>query len=128
MALSSLPTIIAIIPWAQAENDEMADDPGPFECMCSMRAMRRLKPDPVSESMVERILEAATRAPSSQNTQPWAFLVVTEEASRRFFGEQYRHWVHRLSGGREPAPDDRSQRAREIRAARHLGDHIPDVR
>ena len=61
----------------------MLEDPGLFECMYSMRAMRRLKPDPVPEAMVERILEAATRAPSGQNTQPWAFLVVTEEAGRR---------------------------------------------
>ena len=105
----------------------MLEDPGLFECMYSMRAMRRLKPDPVPEAMVERILEAATRAPSGQNTQPWAFLVVTEEAGRRFFGEKYRYWMHKLSGGREPAPDDRSRRAREIRAARYLGDHMPEV-
>ena len=105
----------------------MHDDPGLFECMYSMRAMRRLKPDPVPEAMVERLLEAATRAPSGQNTQPWAFLVVTEEAGRRFFGEKYRSWMRKLSRGREPAPDDRSQRAREIRAARHLGDHMPEV-
>lgn len=105
----------------------MQDDPGLFECMYSMRAMRRLKPDPVPEAMVERILEAATRAPSGQNTQPWAFLVVTEEAGRRFFGEKYRYWMRKLSGGREPAPDDLSQRAREIRAARHLGDNMHDV-
>ncbi|MCY3814179.1 MAG: nitroreductase family protein [Gammaproteobacteria bacterium] len=105
----------------------MHDDPGLFECMYSMRAMRRLRPDPVPEAMVERILEAATRAPSGQNTQPWAFVVVTEEAGRRFFGEQYRYWMRKLSGGRAPAPDDRSKRAREIRAARHLGDHMPDV-
>lgn len=63
----------------------MHDDPGLFECMYSMRAMRRLKPDPVPEAMVEKVVEAATRAPSGQNTQPWAFLVVTEEAGRRFF-------------------------------------------
>lgn len=105
----------------------MDDDPGLFECMYSMRAMRRLKPDPVPSAMVERILEAATRAPSGQNTQPWAFVVVTEEAGRRFFGEKYRYWMRKLSGGRAPARDDRSQRAREIRAARHLGDHMPDV-
>ena len=81
----------------------MHDDPGLFECMYSMRAMRRLKPDPVPEAMVERILEAATRAPSGQNTQPWAFVVVTEEAGRRFFGDKYRYWMRKLSGGREPA-------------------------
>ena len=105
----------------------MPDDPGLFECMYTMRAMRRLKPDPVPPEMVEKILEAATRAPSGQNTQRWAFLVVTETEGRRFFGERYRHWMHKLSGGREPAPEDGRRRAREVRAALHLADHMHEV-
>ena len=105
----------------------MPDDPGLFECMYTMRAMRRLKPDPVPPEMVEKILEAATRAPSGQNTQRWAFLVVTETEGRRFFAERYKHWMHKLSGGRAPAPDDRRKRAREVRAALHLADQMHEV-
>ena len=47
-------------------------DPGLFDTMYNMRAMRRLKPDPVPDEMITQILEAATMAPSGQNTQPWA--------------------------------------------------------
>lgn len=101
--------------------------PGLFDCMFSMRAMRRLKPDPVPPEMIDRILEAATQAPSGQNTQRWAFVVVTEDEGKQFFGERYRHWLYKLSGGRLPAEDDNSKGARQMRAAVHLADHMHEV-
>ena len=42
--------------------------------------MRRYKPDPVPEEHLRRILDAARRAPSSGNQQPWRFLVVRDKA------------------------------------------------
>ena len=42
----------------------------------SRRSVRRFKPDPVPEELVQRLLEAATLAPSASNKQPWKFLVV----------------------------------------------------
>lgn len=103
------------------------EDPGLFECMFSMRAMRRLKPDPVPPALIDRVLEAATQAPSGQNTQRWAFLVVTEPAGKRFFGDRYRHWLYKLMGDRAPAPDDHSKGARQFRAALHLADHMHEA-
>src|SRR5438045_9332644 len=49
-----------------------------FEIMSTTRAMRRLKPDPVPDELVRRILEAATWAPSAANRQSWRFLVVRD--------------------------------------------------
>ncbi len=103
------------------------EDPGLFECMYNMRAMRRLKPDPVPEAMIEKILDAAVRAPSGQNTQRWAFLVVTADEGRKFFGERYRHWFRKLLGDRMPPDDDDSSPARQARAALHLADHMTEV-
>ncbi len=37
---------------------------GLFEAMYSARAMRRLKPDPVPDALLGKVLEAATQAPS----------------------------------------------------------------
>ena len=34
----------------------MSDDPGIFEIMHSMRTMRRLKPDPVPQEMIHKII------------------------------------------------------------------------
>jgi nitroreductase len=40
------------------------------------RSVRRFKPDPVPETLVERLIEGAITAPSASNKQPWKFLVV----------------------------------------------------
>ena len=105
----------------------MSDDPGLFETMHSMRAMRRLKPDPVPDELLREVLDAAIRAPSGQNTQPWAFVVLREEANRRFFGDRYKHWIHTLMGDRVPEESDDSPAARSRRAAVHLADHMSEA-
>ena len=43
------------------------------------RSIRGYKPDPVPRELIEEILTLATRAPSSMNTQPWNFYVITGE-------------------------------------------------
>lgn len=53
-----------------------------FEAIHSLRAMRRLKPDPIPDAVLRQILEAAIRAPSGGNSQPWCFLVVRDAAAR----------------------------------------------
>ena len=55
----------------------------PFkELLVNRFSCRAYKPDPVSREAVDKILEAARRAPSACNRQPWRFAVVTEEALR----------------------------------------------
>ena len=58
-----------------------------FDLANRQRAHRFLRPDPVSEEMIERILEAATKAPSAQNTQPWEFVVVQDADVRAQLAE-----------------------------------------
>jgi F420 biosynthesis protein FbiB-like protein len=41
------------------------------------RSIRRFKPDPVPDSIIQNILTTATFAPSAHNRQPWRFCVVT---------------------------------------------------
>ncbi|MFT4279140.1 MAG: nitroreductase [Rhodopseudomonas sp.] len=43
------------------------------------RSIRGYKPDPVPRELIEEILELAMRAPSSMNSQPWNFTVLTGE-------------------------------------------------
>ncbi|MFZ5717872.1 MAG: nitroreductase [Pseudomonadota bacterium] len=43
------------------------------------RSIRGYKPDPVPKALIREILELAMRAPSSMNTQPWNFHVITGE-------------------------------------------------
>jgi len=42
------------------------------------RSIRRFKPDPVPDSVIEEILTTATFAPSAHNRQPWRFCVLTD--------------------------------------------------
>lgn len=44
---------------------------------------RRFKPDPLPAGALEQILDAATRAPSPHNRQPWRFAVVSGPARAR---------------------------------------------
>src|SRR5947207_12990940 len=51
-----------------------------FELMHTMRAMRRLKPDPVPRDLLEQLVAAATWAPSASNGQAYSYIIVTDRA------------------------------------------------
>ena len=57
-----------------------------FEVVHTQRAIRRFKPDPVPEAELWKMIDAAIRAPSGSNTQPWAWLVVQDAAKRAAIG------------------------------------------
>jgi nitroreductase/Fe-S-cluster-containing hydrogenase component 2 len=44
------------------------------------RSVRNLKDKPVPETLIRRVLEAGRFAPSAGNSQPWKFIVVTDQA------------------------------------------------
>lgn len=48
------------------------------EAIQQRRSIRKFRPDPVPDEMIEQILEAARLAPSGTNRQPWRFQVVKE--------------------------------------------------
>ena len=50
------------------------------DAILKRRSIRNFKPDPVEREKIEKILEAARRAPSWGNTQPWCFIVVQDKA------------------------------------------------
>ena len=56
----------------------------------SQAAVRRFAPGDVAQAVVDAVLEAATRAPSASNRQPWRFIVVRDPARRRALGDAYR--------------------------------------
>ncbi len=67
----------------------------------TQRAYRELRPDPVPAELIDRVLKAATHAPSAENTQPWEFIVITDEATRQQIGALTEKMWDR--GGREHA-------------------------
>jgi nitroreductase len=50
------------------------------------RSIRDYTDEPVSDHDLDLILEAARQAPSGENAQPWRFIVVKDEGTRRKLG------------------------------------------
>lgn len=53
------------------------------QAMRTRRSIRAFLPDPVSQPLIESVLELASRAPSGNNAQPWKVYVITGAARQR---------------------------------------------
>ncbi|MBU8546215.1 MULTISPECIES: nitroreductase [Roseomonadaceae] len=58
-----------------------------FEALASRRSIRGFRPDPVPRATLERLLEAAARAPSGSNIQPWHVRVTQGAEQARLTAE-----------------------------------------
>ena len=103
-----------------------------FEIMQTTRSMRRLKPDPVPATLIRKILEAGTSAPSGGNMQRWRFLVVRDPEIKKTVGAYYKRTWDEVVSPRyrsgNPAPGTSPDRfARMLDAAQYLADHIHEA-
>ena len=95
---------------------------GLFEAMFSQRQITRFKPDPVPREAIEKIIEAAIKAPSGGNTQPWHFVAITDPGLISRIGEIYKElWLGARRSQAEPGETT------VYRAARYLANHMPEV-
>jgi nitroreductase len=85
---------------------------GLFDAIYTQRAIRSYKSDPVPRELITKIVEAATKAPSGANSQPWAFIAVddrekldklSEWAKDGFFNGIYKAALERMKPG-DPMP------------------------
>ena len=104
---------------------------GLFDAMYSARSLRRLKPDPVPDAIITKILDAAIRAPSAGNAQHWAFIVVRDAEQRRKLGAIYRKAsdiasaIYRARG--RPAHMTEAQYRRFLASGAYLWDHMGEA-
>lgn len=94
------------------------------------RALRRLRPDPVPASLVRKVCEAGTFAPSGGNRQPWFFIAVTEPERRAFVAERYQRAFRTYIQPAIVAAEDPAYpegKRRNLRAALHLAEHLAEV-
>jgi coenzyme F420-0:L-glutamate ligase/coenzyme F420-1:gamma-L-glutamate ligase len=57
------------------------------EFLRTRRSIRRFRPDPVPDALIQAILSTATYAPSAHNRQPWRFVVMTDQAAKARLAE-----------------------------------------
>jgi nitroreductase len=65
----------------------MADELGIFKVMYNCRAMRKLKPDPVPEELLVKLIDAANQAPSGSNLQRARWIIVRDAEQKRRLAE-----------------------------------------
>ena len=103
-----------------------------FETIHTLRAMRRLKPDPVPDELINQILDAATCAPNGGNTQRWRFIVVKDPGIKKAIQLYYKRAFDEVRQpqyeARMPPPGpERDKKERQHRAVAYLTDHIHEA-
>jgi nitroreductase len=106
--------------------------PDIFETMSTMRAMRRLKPDPVPDELIHKILQAGQWAPSGGNTQRWRFLVVKDPEIKKKVQVYYKRLFDETVGPRyassaPPPGSDPERYKRQHAAVEYLTDHYHEA-
>lgn len=103
--------------------------PDLFEILHTTRAMRRLKPDPVPDELIRKILEAGAAAANGGNFQRWRFLVVKDPAIKQAVQTWYKKAFDEVVGPRyassAPPPGVTQERyARQHAAVEYLTEHF----
>jgi nitroreductase len=97
------------------------------EAMETQRAIRRLKPDPVDDELVRRLIELALKAPTGSNAQNWEFIVVRDPAVKRKLAQQNRRAWRVYGGlGRRLVRDD-PKMLRVLDAVQWQADHFEEI-
>jgi nitroreductase len=110
----------------------MADTSDFFDVMHTTRAMRRLKPDPVPDALIAKILRAGVCAPNGGNTQRWRFLVIKDAKIKQAVQTYYKRAFDEVVGPRylESAPPpgvSREAYNRQHAAVQYLTDHFHEA-
>ncbi len=103
-----------------------------FDIIHTTRAMRRLKPDPVPDDLVRKILEAGVAAANGGNYQRWRFLVIKDTAVKKAVQVWYKKAFDEVVGPRyansPPPPGVSAEKyARQHHAVEHLTEHFHEA-
>lgn len=103
-----------------------------FDIIHTTRAMRRLKPDPVPDDLVRKILEAGVCAANGGNYQRWRFMVVKDPAVKKAVQVWYKKAFDEVVGPRyanSPPPPGVSKEkyARQHHAVEYLTEHFHEA-
>ena len=100
-----------------------------YDAMSNLRAVRRLREEPIPDDVLQRVLQAAAWAPSGGNIQPWRIIVVRDAEIKQQIGDlylpqwqrfqaMYRQRLKRLEG------EELAKEERIIGAGDYLGENM----
>ena len=103
-----------------------------FHIMRTTRAMRRLKPDPVPDELILRILQAGQWAANGGANQRWRFLVIKDRSIKEQVQKWYQKAFDEVVGpryrGSEPPPGSSPGRyRRQHDAVEYLTEHYHEA-
>lgn len=103
-----------------------------YDAMSTLRAVRRLRPDPIPEDVLNRVLTAATWAPTGGNHQGWRIVAVTDAEKKQALEDLYRpHWQNYVPGYEQhlaSMPEEaRRKSERALAAGTYLATHMHEV-
>lgn len=103
-----------------------------YEAMSTLRAVRRLKPDQISDEVLNRLLQAAAWAPTGGNVQPFRIVCVKDNEKKRSLQGWYHEEWHKYTLGNRKAlknsPETiRSKTEKMLKAGDYLADHMAEV-
>jgi nitroreductase len=107
-----------------------ATEPELFEIMSQMRAMRRLRPDPVPAELLDRLIQAAVWAPSGSNLQAYQYLVITDRAVIGRLAPLWERCVDAYlatAGKNAPGTMDDEAYRKMVAAIRYQRDHFAET-
>lgn len=103
-----------------------------YDVMSTLRAVRKLRPDPIPSEVLERVLQAACWAPTGGNTQPWRVVVATGDDAKQALQEIYEPEWERYSAGFMKMmsglpPEQLAKWQRIVAAGDHLARHLAEA-
>ncbi|MFE1843833.1 nitroreductase family protein [Streptomyces sp. NPDC059515] len=105
-------------------------DPALFATMSTMRAMRRLRPDPVPDDLLDQLIQAAVWGPSGGNMQRYEYVVVTDPAVMAELAPLWKRCVDAYlatTGKYAPAGMDDAAYGRMVAAIEYQRDHFAET-
>lgn len=99
-----------------------------YEAMQTTRAVRRLRPDPIPDDVLRRVLTAASWGPSGGNRQAWRIVVVRDRDTQRRLGDLYAEGWEAYTADRSVdlaalSEEARGKRERALAAGDYLAAH-----
>lgn len=99
-----------------------------LDIMSTMRAMRRLKPDPVPTELIEKLITAASYGPSGGNNQTFSFVVITDRDQVAAIAPLWRRIVEWYVTTQTPPPHMAPEAWQRLTdTLRYQADHFEDT-